>query len=204
MVAFGWLGAGGGVVGMAVAWSWRRVTASRAVDPQRRAASDGFAWTALIPVSAAAAMSVPGQHSGWHAVAAVCAGLAWVVLLVVFTDRHLTAVAALLTVGVFARRRCWWTSSGWQVPPQRVAVVALFVVLGLVTFATNLGVIGSGVPGPWFPSVTGAGVFANVPGTPRDTVSPVYPAGTESPAEIAAWTRRGNSIVTGVCWGAVW
>jgi type VII secretion integral membrane protein EccD len=146
-------------------------------------------------------MSVPGQHSGWHALAALCAGLAGVVVLVVITDRHLTAVAALLTVGAFAGAALLVASSGWQVPSQRVAVVALVVVLGLVTFVTNLGVIGSGVPGPWFPSVTGAGVFANVPGTPRDTVSPVYPAGTESPADIAAWTRRGNAIVTGVLLG---
>ena len=193
----------GGWVPAAVSWALAvvvvvaAVMASRAVDRERRAASDGFAWIALIPVSAAAAMSVPGQHSGWHALAALCAGLAGVVVLVVITDRHLTAVAALLTVGAFAGAALLVASSGWQVPSQRVAVVALVVVLGLVTFATNLGVIGSGVPGPWFPSVTGAGVFANVPGTPRDTVSPVYPAGTESPADIAAWTRRGNAIVTG-------
>jgi type VII secretion integral membrane protein EccD len=197
----------GGWVPAAVSWALAvvvaaaAVMASRAVDEQRRAASDGFAWIALIPVSAAAAMSVPGQHSGWHALAALCAGLAGVVVLVVITDRHLTEVAALLTVGAFAAAALLVASSGWQVPPQRVAVVALVVVLGLVTFVTNLGVIGSGVPGPWFPSVTGAGVFANVPGTPRDTVSPVYPAGTESPADIATWTRRGNAIVTGVLLG---
>jgi type VII secretion integral membrane protein EccD len=197
----------GGWVPAAASWALAvvvvvaAVMASRAVDEERRAASDGFAWIALIPVSAAAAMSVPGQHSGWHALAALCAGLAGVVVLVVITDRHLTAVAALLTVGAFAGAALLVASSGWQVPSQRVAVVALVVVLGLVTFATNLGVIGSGVPGPWFPSVTGAGVFANVPGTPRDTVSPVYPAGTESPADIAAWTRRGNAIVTGVLLG---
>jgi type VII secretion integral membrane protein EccD len=197
----------GGWVPAAVSWAIAAALiaaawmAARALDPQRRAASDGFAWTALIPVAAAAALSVPGHPSGWHAVAAVCAGLAWVVLLVVFTDRHLTAVAALLTVGVFATAALVVDSSGWQVRPERVAIVALLAVLVVVTFATNLGVIGSGVPGPWFPSVTGTGVFANLPGTPRDTVSPVFPAGTESPEQIAAWTRRGNSIVTGVLLG---
>ena len=197
----------GGWVPAVVSWAIAAVViaaawlAARAADEQRRAAGDGFAWTALIPVAAAAALSVPGEPSGWHAVGAVCAGLAWVVLLVVLTDRHLTAVAALLTVGVFAGAALVVESSGWQVRPERVAVVALLAVLLVVTFATSLGVIGSGVPGPWFPSVTGAGVFANIPGTPRDTVSPVFPVGTESPEQIAAWARRGNGIVTGVLLG---
>ncbi|KMV22067.1 type VII secretion integral membrane protein EccD [Mycobacterium heckeshornense] len=199
---------GGGWAPAAVSWAIAAALivaawmAARSRDGQWRAASDGLAWTALIPLAAAAVVSIPGKPSGWHAVAAIAAALAWVVVLVVLTDRHHCAVAALLTGGVFAAAAMLVAASGWQVRPERVAVVALLAVLVIVTFATNIGVIGSGVPGPWFPSVTGAGVFETVPGSPRDTVSPVFPAGTETPEQIAAWARRGNNIVTGVLLGA--
>ncbi|TXI57986.1 type VII secretion integral membrane protein EccD [Mycolicibacter arupensis] len=197
----------GGWVPAATSWSIAAALviaawmAGKAVEPARQAVADPLAWMAMIPLAAASALSVPGAPSGWHAVVAVSAALGWTVLLVMLTDRHLAAASTLLTVGMFGAVTLAVASSGWQVPAERVAVVALLVVLGLVTFATNIGVIGSGVPGPWFPSVTGAGVFENLPGTPADTVSPVFGDGAGSPEQIAKWTRRGNAIVTGALLG---
>src|SRR6185312_11358765 len=90
----------------------------------------------------------------------------------------------------------------WELRPERIAVTVLLAVLVVVTFAANLGVIGSGVPMPLFPSVTGRAVFETQPGQPRNTVTPVPPSGAEPPERIAAWARRGNQIVTGVLAGA--
>jgi type VII secretion integral membrane protein EccD len=125
-----------------------------------------------------------------------------VAILALLTGRHMVAVAGLSTVGVFAAAVIAVQASNWAVRPERLAVTVLLAVLVVVTFATNIGVTGSGVPGPWFPSVTGRGVFETAPGAPRDTVSPVPPSGAQTPERIAAWARRGNHLVTGVLIGA--
>jgi type VII secretion integral membrane protein EccD len=176
--------------------------ASKAVEEQRRRAADGFAWSALIPAGTGTAVSVPGHPSGWHAVAGIAVVLAGVAILALLTGRHMVAVAGLVTVGMFAAAVIAVQSSAWVVRSERLAVTVLLAVLVVVTFATNIGVTGSGVPGPWFPSVTGRGVFETAPGAPRDTVSPVPPSGAETPERTAAWARRGNQIVTGVLTGA--
>ena len=198
----------GGWVPAAVSWTLTAVLAltawlcSRARGEQRRRAADAFAWSALIPAGAAGAMSVPGHPGWWHVVLGTVVLLAGVVMLALLTDRHLAAVSLVVTVAGFAAVVAALQGSGWHFAPERIAVVALLVVLVIVTFATNLGVIGSGVPMPVFPSVTERGVFETAPGAPRDTVSPVPPSGAESPERIAAWAQRGNQIVTGVLIGA--
>lgn len=198
----------GGWVPAAVSWALTALLllaawlASRAVAQQRRRAADGFAWSALIPAGAGTAVSVPGHPSGWHVVAGIAVVVAGVAILALLTGRHIVGVAGLVTVGIFAAAVIAVQSSAWAVRPERLAVTVLLAVLVVVTFATNIGVTGSGVPGPWFPSVTGRGVFETAPGAPRDTVSPVPPSGAETPERIAAWARRGNHLVTGVLIGA--
>jgi type VII secretion integral membrane protein EccD len=197
-----------GWVPAAVSWSLAAVLvlaawlAARAVEEQRRRSADGFAWSALIPAGAGTAVSVPGHPSGWHVVAGIVVALAAVAILALLTGRHMVAVAGLVTVGVFAASVIAVQSSAWVVRPERLAVAALLTVLVVVTFATNIAVTGSGVPGPWFPSVTGRGVFETAPGAPHDTVSPVPPSGAQTPERIAEWARRGNHLVTGVLIGA--
>ncbi|MGH3556041.1 MAG: type VII secretion integral membrane protein EccD [Mycobacterium sp.] len=186
------------LTGVLVLAAW---LASKAVGAQRRRAADGFAWSALIAAGAGTMFAVPGHPSGWHVVAGIAVVLAGVAILGLLTGRHMVAVAGLSTVGAFAAPVIAVQSSAWVVRPERLAVTVLLAVLVAVTFATNLGVSGSGVPGPWFPSVTGRGVFETAPGAPRDTVSPVPPSGAETPERIAAWARRGNHIVTGVLIG---
>lgn len=198
----------GGWVPAAVSWGLAAVLmiaawlASRALDEQRRASSDAFAWSALMPAGVGAAVSIPGHPTGWHLVAGIAVGLAGVGILVMLTGRHLVAVSALITVGLFAAAVIAVQASSWQVRPEHVAVTVLLVVLVIITFASNMGVTASGVPGPWFPSVTGRGVFETPPGAPRDTVTPVAPSGAESPEMIAQWARRGNQVITGVVVGA--
>jgi type VII secretion integral membrane protein EccD len=181
-----------------VAASW---AAAHARDRHRRAAADAFARIAVVPFAGALALSIPGHPSSWHAVAALVGAVCAAVVLGIWTDRHLTAIAAIGVIGVATAAVMVVHGSGWHVRPERVALVALLIVLILVTFASNTMVIASGVPGPWFPSLTGRGVFERRPGSPRDTVSPVYPAGTETPEQIAGWVRRGNAVATGVLLG---
>ncbi len=198
----------GGWVPAAVSWALTAVLAatawlcSRARGEQRRRSADAFAWSALIPAGAAGAMSVPGHPGWWHLVLGVVVVVAGALILAVLTGRQLAAVSLIVTAGAFAAVVAALQGSGWHVASERIAVVALLVVLVIVTFATNLGVVGSGVPMPVFPSVMERGVFETAPGAPRDTVSPVPPSGAESPQRIAAWARRGNQIVTGVLVGA--
>lgn len=187
---------------VAVVLLFTAALAARARNEQVRAAADGLAWSALIPAGAAAFMSVPGRPDGWHVMLAAVVVLAGVILLGVLTDRHMEAVAALSTVAVFVAPVAALRASGWQVPPERVAVVVLLAVVIVVTYATNIGGLGSGVPMPVFPSITQRGVLERLPGAPRNTVSPVTPTGAHPPHKIAAWARRGTQIVTGVLIGA--
>lgn len=220
----GWLGAGlmawaelilarlwwhsGGWVPAVVSWALTVLLvlaawlASKAVDEQRRRAADGYAWSALVPAGAGTALSVPGHPSGWHMVAGIAVVLAGVALLALRTGEHMVAVAGLSMVGVFSAVVIAVQALAWVVRPERLAVTVLLAVLVVVTFATNVGATGSGVPGPWFPSVTGRGVFETAPGAPHDTVSPVPPSGAQTPERIAVWARRGNHLVTGVLIGA--
>jgi type VII secretion integral membrane protein EccD len=199
---------GGGWVPAAVSWGLTAVLAfaawlaSTALDEQRRRSTDAFAWSALIPAGAGAAMSVPGHPGGWHLVAGIGAVLTGVAILALLTARHVAAVAATTTVAVFAGTVAVLHACRLELRAEQMAVAALVIVLVLVTFATNVGVSGSGIPGPWFPSLTSRGVFETAPGAPRDTVTPMAPSGAESPEQIAAWSQRGNAIVTGVMLGA--
>ncbi|KEP38791.1 type VII secretion integral membrane protein EccD [Mycobacterium kansasii] len=197
-----------GWVPAAVSWGLAAVllmsakAASRARDEQRRRCSDVFVWSALAAAGAGAAMSVPGSPGGWHLLAGIATVLAGVAALTMLTGRYVGVVAAMAVIGLSAGAVAVIHTSGWPVLPAHLAVVFLVVDLVLVTFATSIGVIGAGVPGPWFPSVTNQGVFETRPGAPRNTVSPVERTNVESVEQITTWTRRGTAIVTGLLAGS--
>lgn len=152
----GWLPA-------AVSWGLAAVflvsarAATRARDEQRRRSADFLVWSALICAGAGAAMSVPGPPGGWHVVAATATVLAGVAALTMLTGRYLTVFAGMAVVGLSAGAVAAIHASGWRVLPAHLAVVFLVADLVLVTFATSIGIVGAGVPGPWFPSVTNRG-----------------------------------------------
>lgn len=188
--------------GLAVVLAVGAWLASRAVSDQRRRASDGFAWSALIAAGSGAAMAVPGHPGGWHLIAAIAIVLAGAAVLTMLTGRYVMAFSAMtVTLGCTAVVVAIY-ASGWLLRPEQIAVAVLAAMLVVVTFAANIAVLGSGVPGPWFPSVTNRGVFENRPGFPRDTVSPVKRSEAESAEQVAAWARRGNQIVSGLLLGS--
>jgi type VII secretion integral membrane protein EccD len=197
-----------GWVPAAVSWALAVVLlvsawlAARARDEQRRQSADAFVWAALVAAGAAAVMSVPGPPCGWHVVAAIATVLAGVAAWVMLTGRYVAVLAGMTVTGLSAGTVSAIHASGWQVSPAHLAVVFLVAALVLVTFAASLGVVGSGVPGPWFPSVTNRGLFETAADAPRNTVSPVEPSGAPTVEQVAAWARRGNTIVTGLLAGA--
>lgn len=197
----GWLPA-------AVSWGLAAVflvsarAAARARDEQRRHSADFLVWSALVSAVAGAAMSVPGPPGGWHVVAATATVLAGVAALTMLTGRYLGVCAGMTVIGLSAGAVAVIHASGWRVLPAHVAVVFLVLDLVLVTFATSIGVMGAGVPGPWFPSVTNRGVFETREGAALNTVSPVERPGNESVEQIATWARRGTTIVTGLLVGS--
>lgn len=197
----GWLPA-------AVSWGLAAVllvsarAAARARDEQRRQSAAFLVWSALVCAGAGAAMSVPGPPGGWHVVAAAATVLAGVAALTMLTGRYLGVFAGMAVVGLSAAAVAIIHATGWRVLPANVAVVFLVLDLVLVTFATSIGVMGAGVPGPWFPSVTNRGVFETREGAALNTVSPVERPGTETVEQIATWARRGTAIVTGLLAGA--
>ncbi len=197
----------GGWVPAAVSWGLAAVLAagawlaSRAVGHQRRRASDGFAWSALIAAGSGAAMAVPGHPGGWHLIAAIATVVAGAAVLTMLTGRYVMASSAMTVALGCAAAVTAIHASGWHVRSEQIAITVLSAMLVVVTFATNIAVVGSGVPGPWFPSVTNRGVFETRAGAPRDTVSPVERSGAEPAEQIAAWARRGNQIVTGLLAG---
>lgn len=175
--------------------------ASKALQRQRREASGGFGWAAVIAAACTAAMAVPGHPGGWSVVAGIATALTGATLMALLTRGYVTLLAfmvvALGTGGVVSAIE----SSGWALRPEYIGATVLAVMLAVVTFATNIAVIGAGVPGPWFPSVTNRRVFENLPGKPRDTVYPVEPEGAQTSEQITRWARRGNQIVTGLLAG---
>jgi type VII secretion integral membrane protein EccD len=196
----GWLPA-------AVSWGLAAVflvsarAATRARDEQRRRSADFLVWSALICAGAGAAMSVPGPPGGWHVVAATSTVLAGAAALTMLTGRYLGVFAGMAVLGLSGGAVAVIRASGWQVLPAHLAVVFLVVDLTLVTFATSIGIMGAGVPGPWFPSVTNRGVFETREGAALNTVSPVERSGEETVEQIATWARRGTAIVTGLLAG---
>ncbi|MGH3969109.1 MAG: type VII secretion integral membrane protein EccD, partial [Mycobacterium sp.] len=174
---------------------------ARARDEQRRATAVMLVWAALIAAGAGAAMAVPGPPGGWHLVAGIATGLAGVAAVAMVTGRYLGVLAGLTVIGGSGGVVAGIHASGWQVLPAHLAVVFLLVCLLLVTFATSIGVIAAGVPGPWFPSITNRGRFETAAGAPSNTVSPVAREGTETVEQISAWARRGTAIVTGLLSG---
>lgn len=202
---YGWIGA-------AVAWALVAVliAASRGLSKaqadttagrERRAAGHALSWIAIIPAAAAAAMSLPGRPGLWHLAAPLVAVIAGVIVLAVIWGRHIVAIAATLTVSMFAFAATVVAASSWAVRPERVAVVALIGVIVAVTWATSAAVAASGVPTPLFPSVTNRGVFERLPNRPADTVSPVGPSGVATAEQVYAWVRRGNNTMTGMMIG---
>lgn len=202
---FGWLGAASAwaltVVLVAAARGMSRAQDETLAGAQRRAAGHALGWTALIPASAAAAMSLPGTPGLWHAAAAIVAVIVGVIILAVLWGRDIVAIAAILTMGVFGFGAAVVAASTWEVRPERVAVLALGIVIVAVVWARTSATMASGVPTPLFPSVTNRGVFERLPGQPADTVSPVGPTGVATSEQIRAWVRRGNDAMTGMMVG---
>ena len=124
-----------------------------------------------------------------------------VIILAVVWGRHVVAIAAILTMGVFGFGAAVVAASTWEVRPERVGVMALGIVIVAVVWARTSATMASGVPTPLFPSVTNRGVFERLPGQPADTVSPVGPTGVATAEQIRAWVRRGNDAMTGMMVG---
>ena len=202
---FGWLGAASAgallVVLVAASRGLSRAQDQTLAGRERRAAGHALGWTALIPAAAAAAMSLPGTPGLWHVAAAIVAVIVGVIILAVVWGRHIVAIAAILTMGVFAFGAAVVAASTWEVRPERVGVIALIGVIIAITWATSTATAASGVPTPLFPSVTNRGVYERLPGQPADTVSPVGPTGVATSEQIRTWVRRGNNAMTGMMVG---
>lgn len=202
---FGWIGAVSAwallVAVLATSRGLCRASGETAPGRERRAAGHALSWIALLPVTAATAMSVPGTPGLWHLAAALVALIVGVIVLATVWGRHIVVIAAVLTVSVFAFAAAVVAASTWEVRPERVAVVALLGVIVAITYATTTATAASGVPTPLFPSVTNRGVFERLPGQPADTVSPVGPTGVATAEQVRAWVQRGNNTMTGMMIG---
>lgn len=202
---FGWIGAAAAwsllVAVIAASRGMCKATEQTPAGAERRAAGHTLSWIALIPAAAAAGMSVPGTPGLWHLAAALVAVIVGVIVLATLWGRHVVAVAAILTVGIFAFMAVVVAASSWEVRPERVAVLALVAVIVAVTYASSTGTAASGIPTPLFPSVTNRGVYEQLPDKPADTVSPVGPTGVATGAQIRSWVLRGNHTMTGMMIG---
>lgn len=202
---FGWIGAAASwallAAALAAARGLCKATADTAAGRERRATGHALSWIALIPAAAAAAMSLPGVPGLWHLAAALVAVIVGVIVLATVWARHIVAIAAILTVSVFAFLAAVVAASTWEVRPERVAIIALIGVIVAITWATTTATAASGVPTPMFPSVTNRGVFERAPGQPADTVSPVGPTGVATAEQVRAWVLRGNNTMTGMMVG---
>lgn len=196
----GWIpatvSAGLAVVLVSLAW-----LSARSLHEQRRKASDAFGWAAVIAAASGAAMTVPGPPGGWHCVAAIGVLLAGATTITVLTQRYVMTLSAMTVMLSSAAAVAAIGASSWELRPEQIAATALAVMLGLVTFATNIAIVGSGVPSPWFPSITNRGVFETLPDKPRDIVYPVEPTGAVTGEQVTRWARRANHIVTGLVAG---
>ena len=202
---FGWIGAASSwallVAVLAASRGLCRAEGDTAAGRERRAAGHALSWIALIPAAAATAMSIPGTPGLWHCAAALLAVIVGVIVLATVWGRHIVAIAALLTVSVFAFVTAVLSASTWEVRPERVAIIAMIGVVILVYWAKETAVAASGVPTPMFSSVTNRGVFERLPGQPVDTVSPVGPTGVATNEDIRKWLLRGNNTMTGLMIG---
>jgi type VII secretion integral membrane protein EccD len=179
------------MLAVALFWVWRKT-----------AQTDGFGWAAIIAASAGAAMTIPGPPGPYNLVAAVGAGLAGLILLVIITGRYTTISAAASVVGLCAAAVGLINASGWHVLAARLAVGVLLCLMLLATWAPHLGARGSGVPGPWFPSIINRGMFTVEKTKEREQfTAPVRQAPLPSTAQIALWGRRANQIMTGIVAG---
>ncbi|MCG5433051.1 type VII secretion integral membrane protein EccD [Mycobacterium sp. MYCO198283] len=170
-----------------------------------RVATDGAAWAALAAAVLTGAVLPPGGSPGApHAFLAAVTALAGTWLLVRLTHRYWSAAAAIMTAGTFAG-----VAAGvrlfWQVPGQRIAVVALIAALVALAAAPAVALTLAKVPRQTFGSITGRDIFARAPGQPEDTISPVEdgpPADvTLTGDQVAAAARRSNTVLTGVLLG---
>lgn len=202
---FGWIGAASTwallVAVLAASRGLCKAQGDTAAGRERRAAGHALSWIALIPAAAAAAMTLPGVPGLWHLAAALVAVIVGVIVLATVWGRHIVAIAAILTVSVFAFATAVVAASTWEVRPERVAIVAMIGVIVAITWATTTATAASGVPTPLFPSVTNRGVFERLPGQPADTVSPVGPTGVATAEQVRAWVTRGNNTMTGMMIG---
>lgn len=202
---FGWIGAASTwallIAVLATSRGLCKACEDTAAGRERRAAGHALSWIALIPATAATAMSVPGAPGLWNVAAALVALIVGVIVLATVWGRHVVVIAALLTISVFAFLAAVVAASTWEVRPERVAVVALVGVIAAITYANSTATAASGVPTPLFPSVTNRGVFERLPGQPDDTVSPVGPTGVATAEQVRAWVLRGNHTMTGMMIG---
>jgi type VII secretion integral membrane protein EccD len=187
--------------------SW--VVTVLAVWAAKRRKTVGFGWCAVLTASAAAGLSIPGPPNPYHLVALASAAMVALGVLSFLTGRYVTASAATAVTGLAGTVCALIRASGWDVTSPRVAVAVLLCVLIGVTWAPNLGILASGIPGPWIHSITNKGMFADAPesihppapGRQEPPVVPVQVTPTPSVEQITAWTKRANQVTTGILLG---
>lgn len=197
----------GGWIPAAVSWSIAAALviaaalASHAKFEQRHRAADVLAWSGIIAATGAAVLSVP-KPSPWCVLAGAATAIASVKVLNMLTGRFLSTFYALSVVLGVGAVTVMLAPLGWHLHPEQIATTVLIVVLILVTWADSMGISGSGVPGPRFPSISNKGIFERPDGAPADIVSPVDAGQGQSGADHAKWALKGNRIIDGVLTGA--
>lgn len=197
----------GGWIPAAVSWSIAvalaiaAALAAHAKFEQRHRASDVLAWSAIIAATWAAVLSVP-KPSPWCVLAGAATAIAAVKVLNMLTGRFLSTLYALSVVFGVGAVAVMLAPLGWHLKPEQIATTVLMVVLVLVTWADSMGISGSGIPGPRFPSISNKGIFERPDGAPADIVSPVDAGQGQSGADHAKWALKGNRILDGVLTGA--
>ncbi|QSN49610.1 type VII secretion integral membrane protein EccD [Mycobacteroides abscessus] len=174
--------------------SW---VASGSPKELRRKAFTPLVWSGVVAVAAAAALAIPGAPSGWNLAAGAGTLVLSVYLLTVITGRYPGAVSFCILLGLVGFVAAV-LRAGLHVPPERIAAMALSIVVVLVTYAASIGGVVSGVPTPSFPSYRSRGVFEQAPNKPRKSVSPVATGAIITGVQVAKWARRGNLTMTGI------
>lgn len=184
----GWIPAATGW-GLAVAAAWLA---------KRTRWVDILGFSALVVAAAAAGMSVPTPLGTYHLVAVGGVVLIGVAIMTAVTGRYVTACCALLVAGGAGSVAAEIIASGWRVTPERIGLTYLFMSLILVTGAPSIGLRGSGVPGPWFPSIVNRGLYEPVD---KDTIMPIRQSPLPTIEDVVAWQRRATQITTGLLVG---
>lgn len=189
-----------GVVGALPAigalWVWRWW-------PDRSDLLDPLSWLAIPLLALGLAAAAPGRPGAAHVFIAALAAGVFTGALGILTRRHLTAVAATVTLcavgGLVATARMWA-----PIPAQRLGICVLIALLILLGLAPTAALWAARLRPPHFGSITGRDLFSRNEGLPSDAVAPVpeEPDTTPDAALITASARRANAVLTGICAGA--